>query len=837
MERSVTSRKRARTAFLMQAVMAKLALGRYLCSKEGYQSFRGSGVRLRIANKLIGHTMYDRRRLIMLGLAHAMATMVVWAHFFYTKYRKQEASVPDGANLYWWKRLVPPLEFGAMHAILFQMALLPLTMARSTVAYLSQTYVGRKYIPLHKVVAMHIHLGYVMVGFVFGSTILFFIFFGQGCVQQKSGKEPSPNGVKTFCKKMQSEIMITGLTIMGCLLLVAVTSYLRNRIKYEIFYIIHHFVFIMFALAIAHTLDDAFRRGQVRSQNFKWFSASLVWYFTDRMHALMNGRDCRTVEATALGSGESESRKVVRLSIERPKMFIFQPGQYVFIAIKSIDVHWHPYSIASAPLDDTIDFLIEVMATSKVDGTDSWTHKLWRMIKAGDKPIVSIVGPYGTGFNDAKNQNEIVAIGSGTGIVPMLSLAKAHTRQLLKMNVAQQVKALHEKDEAQREFAENYFRESKSIMDILRSFVWKSKADRSEYRDAWDNHRCFRDIVLRRQYAFRLAQLKKEGRNPTKKFYAAQYRKNANHEINDLLQLFFPLMDLTAIALLISFSVNSGIITQAMREVPLWIFLGCHIYFFLHWVYSTINTSIWYADLLIIIVSTISFVAMHDVIVDENKDWAILTRWGFCALAAYRLFRLASDILLEGTPELRACMSYVRKTGEVADSIEKFTLVFITPQADFCRALWGELNDMYMQLSKYQVDNKFVEIRVYCTSKDEVENKLLLSEVGATPLAQSGALRMHRPNFDDMITEPLYRRVMKDEFAGQLRPSFTSSLIAFCGSTQLGNRIGKAAVACNARIKCFSKNHTIMFYQENYGQATPVKARGGTNLKVVTTQK
>ena len=114
-----------------------------------------------------------------------------------------------------------------MHAILFQMALLPLTMARSTVAYLSQTYIGRKYIPLHKVVAMHVHLGYVMVGFVFGSTILFFVFFGQGCVQQKTGKEPSPNGVKTFCKKMQSEIMITGLTIMGCLLLL-LTSYWSN---------------------------------------------------------------------------------------------------------------------------------------------------------------------------------------------------------------------------------------------------------------------------------------------------------------------------------------------------------------------------------------------------------------------------------------------------------------------------------------------------------------------------------------------------------------------------------------------------------------------------------
>ena len=65
-----------------------------------------------------------------------------------------------------------------MHAILFQMALLPLTMARQTVAALSNTYIGRKFVPLHKVVAMHVHLGYVMCSFVFAATIIFFAFFG-----------------------------------------------------------------------------------------------------------------------------------------------------------------------------------------------------------------------------------------------------------------------------------------------------------------------------------------------------------------------------------------------------------------------------------------------------------------------------------------------------------------------------------------------------------------------------------------------------------------------------------------------------------------------------------
>ena len=91
-------------------------------------------------------TIYEQRKMLFLAVAHAMATMVVWSHFFFIKYRAT-AKVPRGANLYWWKRLTPPFEFGAMHAILFQMALLPLTMARQSVAALSTTSFGKEVCP------------------------------------------------------------------------------------------------------------------------------------------------------------------------------------------------------------------------------------------------------------------------------------------------------------------------------------------------------------------------------------------------------------------------------------------------------------------------------------------------------------------------------------------------------------------------------------------------------------------------------------------------------------------------------------------------------------------
>jgi hypothetical protein len=116
-------------------------------------------------------------------MAHFVGTMLIWQHFAYSKFRAQESKVPEGANMYWWKRVVPPLEFGAMHAILFQMALIPLTMARHSLATASTTFLSQL-VPFRRVTAIHIHLGYTLVIIVVLSTILFFIFFGQLCSQQ-----------------------------------------------------------------------------------------------------------------------------------------------------------------------------------------------------------------------------------------------------------------------------------------------------------------------------------------------------------------------------------------------------------------------------------------------------------------------------------------------------------------------------------------------------------------------------------------------------------------------------------------------------------------------------
>jgi predicted ferric reductase len=290
-------------------------------------------------------------------------TLIIWAHFAYDKFKLKEARVPVGANRYWWKRAVPSLEFGAMHALLFQMALLPLTMCKYSVMQLVQSPL-RNYIPFNRITRMHIHIGYVLVGIVFLATLFFFTFFGMLCQEQKDGTEKlGKRGERTFCLKFVDEIMITGYCILGFCLILAGTSYFRARIPYEIFYGVHHLFLVIFCITIAHTVDAEQRhQRQNRSQAWKWIALPLVYYITDRFYMYMSQRFSLSIaEATALAdSVDGSGAKVVVLRLNKPAHFPFQPGQYVSLNISSIDPTWHPFSIGSDDSNSTLDFYIEV---------------------------------------------------------------------------------------------------------------------------------------------------------------------------------------------------------------------------------------------------------------------------------------------------------------------------------------------------------------------------------------------------------------------------------------------------------------------------------------------
>ena len=202
-----------------------------------------------------------------------------------------------------------------------------------------------------------------------------------------------------------------------------------------IYIVIHHLVFIMYAITIAHTFDGVQRSGaKARSQTFKWFSSTLLYYICDRAAMHLQHKYHTTIKAvsaiTTLGS--NDGKRMLLVKVKRPALFQFRPGQYAYLKVASIDAHWHPFSIASNPSSIMMEFYIEVC------GDNTWTGKLWKLLDADEDEglksprrsiTIEIMGPYGSGLTKySSDYSHVLAVGSGTGIVPLLSLYKQRSQ-------------------------------------------------------------------------------------------------------------------------------------------------------------------------------------------------------------------------------------------------------------------------------------------------------------------------------------------------------------------------------------------------------------------------
>jgi len=792
--------------------------------------------------------IHSERKLLFFFVLHFFATIIVWQHFAFSKFKIQEAKVPEGANLFWWKRLTPTLEFGAMHAILLQMSFLPLTMARHTISVLSETFVA-KVIPFQRITAMHIHLGYTMITIVFFATVLFFTFFGQGCVQQKSGQEPSPNGVMTFCVQMTSEIMNTGYGIFATLLLVGATSYFRDRIPYEIFYVTHHLVFVMFAIAIAHTFDDKARGGQSRSQNFKWFTASLIWYLSDRAFMVYNTEILPVVEWLALGREDGQRGKVLILRLKRPAHWRFQPGQFASLNASSLlgnDYSWHPFSIGSSPSDPTLDFYIQVQAPG------SWTDRLWLAAQSDPRrigvasvsnpPTLKIQGPFGAALASWNDYGHVMAVSSGTGVVPMLSLLKSNYSRLVKVNATEDAESAAEIQEACGEYA---FAVASRRLSILQYVLRAMHPSRAESATAALKQAQVSEMVYTKfQLNWRTRRLRESGKD------SATYRamltirsKFLDAQMTRISLLFLPVLEFVMATLAVSWSVlyvmqadvktPKGIVTVAMQgsvitkgheQVLLVLHSAAVAFFSCFWLTVVpVNTVLFYSDFVILAVSVLATVLWED-----SKSWGHFSALQASALVGLALYRLARVWAYSALPDDLAG-SAIRKASGRLDS---FKFIFVARDAAFVHHLWAELDKCWSSL----VDSwgpgyasTVSKIEVFCTDKDVAACERLVSAVKGTSLYKTGALQFRRPDFPLIMKDHLLGRVSRAQMSSGRYPASTSTIVAFTGSTNLGSLINQAVQEAVVSISMLEGNtsgkprvsHAMDFVQENYGIATP----------------
>lgn len=136
---------------------------------------------------------------------------------------------------------------------------------------------------------------------------------------------------------------------------------------------------------------------------------------------------CSTFECKVLSKTVLSRNAVVVLTLQRPAAFKFTAGQSANLRIRDIDNFAHPFSIASSPASSSLVFIIEVAAQ------ESWTAKL-ASAPPGTISTVIVSGPFGCPVTNSQDADEVLAIGTGTGVVPMLSLFARRAQHLAKLS-------------------------------------------------------------------------------------------------------------------------------------------------------------------------------------------------------------------------------------------------------------------------------------------------------------------------------------------------------------------------------------------------------------------
>ncbi|GFH55317.1 hypothetical protein CTEN210_11793 [Chaetoceros tenuissimus] len=728
-------------------------------------------------------SLYADRKFLLLVSFHVVATLICYAHFGLLKFQSQSTKVPEAAPFYSWKIGVPTFEFGTMHAILYQLAILPLTMCRLLIANLSGTFVS-KIIPFDEMTRCHIGIGYTFAFLLLITIIVFLMFFGTIC----------SSGDQNFCKKFTTEIMITGYVIFVAFMTVAVTSFFRYKIKYRIFYVIHHVVFVAYILVILHTIDIVERKNGGRSQTFKWFSASILLYAADRCTMYLAHRyDSTITSAVTIDSGEKDGRLVI-LKVKKPSMLTFAAGQYVYLKVPKVDNLWHPFSIASSPDNEVMSFYI------KAYGEKSWSGKLFDVLEeelndtySSDINLpIEVLGPYGTALGDKRLYTHATFVGTGTGFVPCMSALEDHINACLALNPKRYDKAATKRKKLVRylsHYHEGFVDDDTSSSPGCNNFLGFGKPQQMNQAQ----------ILTAAAEIINKAAITK--------------RKIFLHT----LFMFAPASGVIAFGLTLSFNSYNFDLYDGMDTVLMSLTIGFQAVFLLSSVLTREKNL--YLMLLDVFFLCLSVVA----------DWFWISKSSFGSfrdadlvyytlLIVYMVARLWNKTLRD--------VNYVPGQNALTHKsnivYEKFNFVWSCRSAELIAVafpdiakLWDELVEAW---GEEEAVNK-VNISIHCTDLNEESCQQLVDSVQDTGLFQKGCIKFGKP----FLLGILEKNVM-DILSSDLPVSRT--LFAFCGSQVIANELKAAKVLSDLVLSMTGHiSHTTDLSIQTYGSVPSVSSQ------------
>lgn len=181
----------------------------------------------------------------------------------------------------------------------------------------------------------------------------------------------------------------------------------------------------------------------VRRKRFEWFFFShylflviilmslihawALWYYiTPPLFLYGFERFYRFNRQAKFGTHRSRlQQQDAYLKVIIPRPMQFRPGQYAFVCAPELStVQWHPFSMTSTSQQSNVTFLIKDM------GEGSWTSELGKL----QSPLLTIDGPYGEP-PELSEYASVLLVAGGVGVTPCLSLLKAYSGSLTKVQL------------------------------------------------------------------------------------------------------------------------------------------------------------------------------------------------------------------------------------------------------------------------------------------------------------------------------------------------------------------------------------------------------------------
>ena len=226
------------------------------------------------------------------------------------------------------------------------------------------------------------------------------------------------------------------------------------------------------------------------------------------------------------------------------------------------------------------------------------------------------------------------------------------------------------------------------------------------------------------------------------------------------------------------------------------------------------RNSIWvFIDLVIVSLSV--FADWHYFASGLWGNFASHDLFYFSILTLYMIFRFWITLLkATDNPIQRA-----NNRGKGFEVQEKVHLVWTTRSTTLISQLLPDFENIWnLLVNKFGEDfaKEVMEITICCTSKDKEVCDDLELEVQNGPLGRLGALKFQRPMLSKILEEHTMARINDADMPA------SRTLIAFCGSPQLADRVKEAKILNDlAMFVAGREQHQMDLVIESYGGEKP----------------